>query len=208
MTVPKKPAKIPLMLAKPPRRATSRQAGSALFDVAVADGEKSAKFVANRSRGKTLHPQKSVTSGVDGLIEQINLATPIEIVQIEKSGVEVVLINELSEMMQVPTRRMYDILGVANGQEARKVPRNGRLSGCGGYAALGLIKLLGITRDIVGNSTHPEAHDFDTGKWLGQWIERDQLSLGGRKPADLIATPTGVKIVAKLLGSISSGSYQ
>lgn len=32
--------------------------------------------------------------------------------------------------------------------------------------------------------------------------------LGGRKPADLIDTPTGVEVVARLLGSIESGAYQ
>ncbi|HEY8707729.1 MAG TPA: antitoxin Xre/MbcA/ParS toxin-binding domain-containing protein [Burkholderiaceae bacterium] len=32
--------------------------------------------------------------------------------------------------------------------------------------------------------------------------------MGGRKPADLIDTPTGVEVVARLLGSIESGAYQ
>ena len=39
-------------------------------------------------------------------------------------------------------------------------------------------------------------------------IERPQPALGGRKPADLIDTPTGVEVVARLLGSIESGAYQ
>lgn len=152
--------------------------------------------------------QKSVVSGVDDLIKLVGKATPMEIVQLEKSGVKVDLIKELSKTMQVLKLRMYDILGVPKGQEARKVRRNGLLSGSGGYAALGLINLLGITRDIVGDSTHAQAPDFDAGKWLGLWIERAQPSLGGRKPSDLINSPTGVKIVGKLLGSIRSGAYQ
>jgi len=57
-------------------------------------------------------------------------------------------------------------------------------------------------------TTASEAKMFDATKWLGQWIERPQPALGGRKPADLLDTPTGVELVARLLGSIESGAYQ
>lgn len=82
------------------------------------------------------------------------------------------------------------------------------IAGAGGQAALGLARLLAIARSIVENSTAAQAKDFDVGKWLGQWIERPQPALGGRKPADLIGTPTGLDMVAKVLGAIESGAYQ
>ena len=75
-------------------------------------------------------------------------------------------------------------------------------------AELGMVKLLGIAQEIVANSTAREAKTFDATKWLGQWIERPQPALGGRRPADLLDTPTGVQVVARLLGSIESGAYQ
>ena len=71
-----------------------------------------------------------------------------------------------------------------------------------------MIKLLGIAQSIVNNSTAAEAKAFDAAKWLGQWIEQPQPALGGRRPADLISTPTGVEVVARLLGSLESGAYQ
>lgn len=74
--------------------------------------------------------------------------------------------------------------------------------------ALGMARLLGIAQEIVKGSMAPEARDFDSAKWLGQWLEKPQPALGGRKPADLIDTPTGVEVVAKLLGAIESGAYQ
>jgi uncharacterized protein (DUF2384 family) len=52
------------------------------------------------------------------------------------------------------------------------------------------------------------AKDFDAVRWLGQWIERAQPALDGRRPADLLDTPTGVDLVARLLGAIQSGAYQ
>jgi uncharacterized protein (DUF2384 family) len=90
----------------------------------------------------------------------------------------------------------------------RKVAEGGLLSGSGGRAALGIAKLLGIASEIVQDSTAPEAQGFDTAKWLGQWLETPQPALGGRKPAELVETPTGLEVVTRLLGAIRSGAYQ
>lgn len=70
-----------------------------------------------------------------------------------------------------------------------------------------MIKLLSIAQDIVQDSTSPEAEGFDTAKWLAHWLEQPQPALGGRKPADFLDTPTGVEIVAQLLGAVRSGAY-
>ncbi|MGO4777134.1 antitoxin Xre/MbcA/ParS toxin-binding domain-containing protein, partial [Lysobacter sp. 2RAB21] len=58
------------------------------------------------------------------------------------------------------------------------------------------------------DSTAPDARDFDWATWLGSWIEQPQAALGGQKPADLLDTPTGLSVVARLLGSLESGAYQ
>jgi uncharacterized protein (DUF2384 family) len=75
-------------------------------------------------------------------------------------------------------------------------------------APIGMSNLLVQAREIVANSTGAEAQDFDSAAWLGRWIETAPPALGGREPADLIDTPTGAEMVAKLLGSIESGAYQ
>jgi uncharacterized protein (DUF2384 family) len=90
----------------------------------------------------------------------------------------------------------------------KKIAAGEVLSGSGGRAALGMAKLLGIAKEIVENSTAPEAKGFDAAKWLGQWLERPQPSLGGRRPSDLLDTPTGLDVVTRLLGAIESGAYQ
>jgi uncharacterized protein (DUF2384 family) len=76
-----------------------------------------------------------------------------------------------------------------------------------GQAAINLIKLLCLAQEIVEDSTAPEAKDFDTVKWLGQWVVRPQPALGGCKPVDYLDTPTGLKIVEETLGAIRSGAY-
>jgi putative toxin-antitoxin system antitoxin component (TIGR02293 family) len=146
--------------------------------------------------------------GVDAYVQAVFSATPLEIVEIERHGVSGVFIKELSKRMEVPASRIFHILGVPKATAEKKAAAGQLVSGSGGQAAVGMIKLLGIAQSIVNNSTAAEAQAFDAAKWLGQWIERPQPALGGRRPADLIGTPTGVEVVARILGSLESGAYQ
>jgi len=72
---------------------------------------------------------------------------------------------------------------------------------------LALVRLLGIAKEMAQNSDAPEARGFDSARWLGHWIERPQPALGGRKPAEMMDTPTGLEAVCKALGAIGSGVY-
>lgn len=148
------------------------------------------------------------SKGVDAYVRAVSSATPMEIVAIERQGVQGIFIKDLSKRMDLATSRVFSILGVPKATAEKKAAAGGLVTGSGGQAAIGMIKLLGIAQGIVENSTAPEAKGFDAAKWLGQWIEQPQPSLGGRKPADLIDTPTGVDLIARLLGSIESGAYQ
>jgi putative toxin-antitoxin system antitoxin component (TIGR02293 family) len=145
---------------------------------------------------------------VEQYVAQVAAATPLEIVELERTGVPGALVKDLSRRLAIPTKRMFAVLGVPKATGESKAARGERLSGSGGQAALGVVKLLGIAHDIVSKSTSPDAKAFDTAGWLGQWIERPQPALGGRKPADLLDTPTGYEVVARLLGSIESGAFQ
>lgn len=147
-------------------------------------------------------------TGVDAYVRAVSVASPMEIVAIERQGVQGAFIKDLSKRMDLATSRIFTILGVPKATAEKKAAAGELVTGRGGQAAVGMIKLLGIAQGIVENSTASQAKDFDAAKWLGQWIERPQPSLGGRKPADLIDTPTGVEVVARLLGSIESGAYQ
>jgi putative toxin-antitoxin system antitoxin component (TIGR02293 family) len=148
------------------------------------------------------------TKGVDDYVRQVARATPLQLVEIERQGVLGSFIKDLSRRMEIPSSRIFTILGVPKATAEKKAAAGERVEGRGGQAAIGMVKLLGIAQEMVANSTASEAKTFDATKWLGQWIERPQPALGGRKPADLLDTPTGVELVARLLGSIESGAYQ
>jgi putative toxin-antitoxin system antitoxin component (TIGR02293 family) len=148
------------------------------------------------------------SQGVDAYLQRVHDATPMQIVEIERQGVAGAFITDLSQRMDLPSSRLYAMLRVPKATAARKAAEGSVVDGRAGQAAIGMVKLLGIAQDIVRNSTAEAARDFDAVKWLGQWIERPQPALGGRKPADLLDTPTGIEMVARLLGSIQSGAYQ
>ena len=148
------------------------------------------------------------TKGVDDYIRQVARATPLQLVEIERQGVLGSFIKDLSKRMEIPSSRIFTILGVPKATAEKKAAAGERVEGSGGQAAIGMVRLVGIAQEIVANSTTREARTFDATKWLGQWIERPQPALGGRKPAELLDTPTGTELVARLLGSIESGAYQ
>jgi putative toxin-antitoxin system antitoxin component (TIGR02293 family) len=150
----------------------------------------------------------SPSKGIDDFVMNVHAADPMRLIEAERRGVAGIFVKDLSRRMEIPAQRMFDILGVPKATAEKKVAAGELLTGNGGRAALGLARLLGIARDIVDNSTAPEAKGFDSAKWLGQWLETPQPALGGRKPADFIDTPTGLAIVTKLLGAIESGAYQ
>ncbi len=159
---------------------------------------------AKTARIVTYRPSK----GVDDYVQQLALATPLQLVETERNGVAGGFLKALSRRMEIPAARVFSMLGVPKATAEKKAAANEVVSGSGGQAAIGMAKLLGIAQAIVANSTAVEAKGFDSAKWLGRWLERAQPSLGGRKPADLIDTPTGIEVVARLLGAVESGAYQ
>ena len=162
----------------------------------------------NTAPGKSRLITYRHTEGVDAFVTSVAKATPMEIIEVERQGIDSIFLKDLSRFMDIPAVRIFDIVGIPKATAEKKVAAKQPISGAGGQAALGLARLLAIARSIVENSTAAEAKDFDVAKWLGRWIERPQPGLGGRKPADLIGTPTGLDMVARVLGAIESGAYQ
>lgn len=145
--------------------------------------------------------------GVSGFVEKIRGATPMQLVDVERKGVGGRLLKDIALKMDIPTSRFFNIIGVPKATAEKKASGNQVIAGAGGQAALGMVRLLGIAKGIVDNSTADEARGFDAAKWFGRWIEQPQPALGGKKPAELLDTPTGVEVVSRLLGAMESGAY-
>ncbi|HEY1057989.1 MAG TPA: MbcA/ParS/Xre antitoxin family protein [Limnobacter sp.] len=109
--------------------------------------------------------------------------------------------------MDIPSKRIYEMLRIPPATAARKAAPGVVLDGRAGLAAIGMIKLITVAQSIVDDSTAPSADQFDVVKWLGQWIEQPQPALGGQKPSELLDTPTGIELVCRVLGALQSGAY-
>jgi len=166
-------------------------------------GEAGVKRVAKTATSNTYAVKQSLV----WLVREVSRATPIERVALERIGVRGLVVKEFASKMNIPATRFFDIIRVPKATAAKKAAADQMIDGASGQAELGMVRLLGITENIVKNSTSEEARSFDAAKWLGAWIERPQPVLGGKKPAELLDTPTGFEIVAKVLGAIESGAY-
>lgn len=143
--------------------------------------------------------------GLDGFLIGMYSATPMQTLETERKGVSADFLTDLAKRMGVPYVWLATSLGISKATAARKSATNALIDGT---AIVGMVKLLSVAQDIVDDSTAPEAKNFDTVKWLGNWMERPQPALGGRKPFEFLDSPTGVSIVAKVLGAMRSGAYQ
>ena len=140
----------------------------------------------------------------DAFVRAVHTAPPMQLLETERQGVDAAFLAAMAERMAVSYSYLAEALGIPKATAARKLANSEKINGA---AAIGLARLLAMARDIVEDSTAPEAQKFDTANWLGQWIEQPQPALGGRKPSALLDTPTGVAMVTKLLGAIRSGAY-
>jgi uncharacterized protein (DUF2384 family) len=146
--------------------------------------------------------------GVDGFVRRIANAGPMELIELERYGVNAQFIKDLAVRIGIPAARVYEMLGVPRSTVERRAAEGRDIAGAVGQAAVGMAKLLGKAQAIVDNSKAPRAKGFDVGKWFGQWIERSVPTLGGRKPIEFVSTPTGRDVLNRLLGAMESGAYQ
>ena len=153
-------------------------------------------------------PRYQAQAGMDVYLKQVHEATPMQLIEVERHGMDVAFITDLSQRMQIPEQRFFSYLRIPKATAQRKKANQAIVDGHSGQTALAMARLAAMAQEMVKESTAPEARDFDAVRWLGQWIERAQPALDGRRPADLLDTPTGVNLVARLLGAIQSGAYQ
>jgi putative toxin-antitoxin system antitoxin component (TIGR02293 family) len=147
-------------------------------------------------------------AGKRAYVAQVAAHTPTELIELERQGVSGAFISTIAARMHLSAAQVLALIGVPKATAARKTAPDAVFSGGSGYLALGLLRLLEIADDLAANSTAESSEAFDAGLWLGQWIERPQPALGGKKPAELLDTPTGIETVARLLGAIQSGAFQ
>ena len=134
-------------------------------------------------------------------------AEPMAQVELEREGVPAGVVASLAQAMAVPRLRIFKMMDLPRATMEKKISDNEVLTGVANRRALSLLRLLAHAREILKDSTSPEAEHFDAARWLGRWIETPQPALGGKKPADLLDTEIGAGMVDRTLGALRSGAY-
>lgn len=131
-----------------------------------------------------------------------------EILHVERHGVPAQDFLSTIERLKIPNARAFQIFNIPKSTAANKIKTGGQFVGTEALASIRLQKLLALAQSIAANSLHPDAAHFDSGKWLGEWIEQAQPALGGLKPSQLLDTEAGGQRVYQTLAALESGSYQ
>ena len=132
----------------------------------------------------------------------------MERVAIVKHGLPAQSISEVASALHMSEDWAVTVLGFPASTIARKKKKDEALTQDQGEKVLEMVRLIGLTQSIIGDFGDPElAKDFDATKWLGEWLERPQPSLGMKKPADFLDTATGIQLVEDLLKRIAVGAF-
>lgn len=148
-------------------------------------------------------PAYNRSTGVDAYLDVLRQADPMQIVAIERAGVDDPFMADLANRMGWSVERLHELLG--HKPEVDHEITGGWVSAGGGV--MGLVHLIELAREIAADSTAEGAESFDAILWLGTWLNMPQPPLGGLRASELLDTPTGASLVATLLGSIESGAY-
>lgn len=144
---------------------------------------------------------------IDVFLRRVAEATPIERIELERQGMTLPFLRGFAARLGIAAARLFEIIELPQ-TTAEPGDKGARVDGSSGHAALALIDLLSTAQEINQCSTSAKAAGLGVAKWLGRWIEVRQPALGGRRPAELIATPTGARVASRLLGALESGAYQ
>ena len=118
-----------------------------------------------------------------------------EYVRIANKGIKKQSVTRLAEIMNIPMKDIAALLNIS-------------------YKTLGRKKETD-TLDSISSSISIEIAEtiskglsvFEDSDKLSRWLQKENRALQGEKPIELLNTPTGIKIVNKLLGRIEEGVY-
>jgi putative toxin-antitoxin system antitoxin component (TIGR02293 family) len=121
--------------------------------------------------------------------------TAMEFYDAVSAGVPKLSVHNLASVMDIPMTTMANLLNLSYKTLTRKNKKD----------------LLG---PVVSSHTY-EMSDiiakglevFEDGAKLNRWLHKENRALKGKKPFDLLHTPTGIRLVGQVLGRLEEGVY-
>jgi putative toxin-antitoxin system antitoxin component (TIGR02293 family) len=130
--------------------------------------------------------------------KQFISAEPVSIFDYVKAGnkgISKQSVIRLAEVMKVPMKDMATLLNISYKTLGRKKPSD-TLNSLSSSLSIEIAETVAKGLSVF----------EDTDK-LNRWLQKENRALQGKKPIDFLNTPTGIKMVNRLLGRIEEGIY-
>lgn len=124
-------------------------------------------------------------------------------IALERSGTPMERAEAVRRKLGMEVSEFSDVLGIKLATYKRKRLNRSALKGSYGYAVSDVEDILASVRDLLPD----DKRDFDVARWFAGWIKVPQPALGGQRPEDLLDTPTGRRVVRRIVGAMASGAY-
>lgn len=132
---------------------------------------------------------------------------PLQRVAVIKKGLPAASVPRVAQTMGITKEDLYRQLGFAPSTVDRKVRAKKSLSTEEGSRMLGALRLVGLAQVMVEESGGSAHNAFDAARWVASWLEQPLPALGWRRPAELMDTSEGQRIVENLLARAQSGAF-
>lgn len=122
-------------------------------------------------------------------------ATALDFYDVVSSGIPKLSVDILAEIMEIPMTRMALLLNLS-------------------YKTLTRKNIKDLLDPVVSSHTYELSgviakglEVFEDGDKLNKWLNKENRALKGKKPFDLLNTPTGIRLVNQILGRLEEGVY-
>jgi len=121
--------------------------------------------------------------------------TILDYITATNKGISKQAVHNLAEVINVPMKDMATLLNVSYKTLGRKKRTD-------------ILDSLSSSLSIeIANTVARGLAVFEDRDKFNRWLHKENRALQGKKPFDLLNTPTGIKMVNKLLGRIEEGVY-
>lgn len=120
-------------------------------------------------------------------------SSALEYVAAGREGIRKAAVEHLSRQMSIPMKDMADLLSVSYKTLSRK-RSDDRLDALTSSMSIEIAGAVARGLIVFG--------DLDR---LRRWLRKENRALGGSRPVELLNTPTGIRIVCRLLHRIQEG---
>ncbi|MGY2489403.1 type II RES/Xre toxin-antitoxin system antitoxin [Cupriavidus sp. CP313] len=150
-------------------------------------------------------PELSVNNYAAVYEASLSTQGAMSVIRAIREGVPASDLTRLAESMGTTKEQLIKTLDLPRATVDRKARAHQNLSSEQSERVLGMARLVGQVQALVESSGDPRG--FSAAQWVAQWLEQPSPALGGRRPAELMDTLAGQRIVSDLVARMQSGAY-